>query len=470
MRISRSWLLAAAVLSGACASAQRSGLQAEVFEGRFATVLDLADREPKRVTDVDRVGIPEGVPHDFFGLILHGALRVEKAGMHTFHLASDDGSRLYVGKKLVINNDYAHSRQEMSVSVELGLGWQPILVAFFEGVGDARLDLQWAGPGFARQPIAPESLRQREKVVEWPRGRRAVSWLFQGKSGEPLAAIFASQRAFSPGELRFRAVSADRPGEPVPGTIACLSEADQRQDAPLAACTFPISVGTKAFRLDFPKLPGEFLRVDALGPDVLTPDDLRSNALLQIVVDARDAPELLPVGRQMVTTLGKNYGSMAKLLAGPKFNPPRVVRLTFRPGIKVPAFATGYGITLSREWFTKHPRDVGVVVHEVAHLLQRYPTGKPSWLIEGIADYVRHQAHLNDGWRVPTKPRPNWKYTQGYGVTTGFLLYVERHHAKTIVPTMNQALRAKAYRPELWKELTGKTVDELWQEYLKTAK
>jgi hypothetical protein len=458
------------ILLGTSLTAQEKGLQAEIYHGRFLSVLDLTDYEPVRTVDVARIQIPDGVPKDFFGLLIYGALKVDVAGEYHFHLSSDDGSRLYIEQTLVANNDYAHSRREATGKITLRAGWHPILVGYFEGVVDASLDLQWSGPGFARQEIPADRFIHHRKRIPWPQGSRAFSWLLKGEPGKPLQAVFAAKRTFSAGELRFKAVWADQPGKEVKGTIACLSEDGEETRAPLDSYTFPLAAGTKAFRLDFPEMPGEYLRIDLLGPDTLRLGDLRGSAPVMIVVDARDAPELLPVGRQMVTALGKSYGTMSKILDGPKFQPPRLVQLTFRPGIKNPAFADGRGITLSREWFAKHPRDVGVVVHEVAHLLQRYPVGKPTWLIEGIADYVRHQAHLNDGWRVPLRPRPEWSYAQGYGITAGFLLYIERHHTKTIVPVMNQALRANTYRPALWQEQTGKTLDELWQAYQDTAK
>jgi hypothetical protein len=467
----RSSLAALLLLLAACGTrAQEAGLQAGIYRGSYASVLDLADDEPERTVVLDRFRIPAGVPEDHFGLLIHGALKVDEAGTYQFHLTSDDGSRLYIGRDLIVDNDYGHSQKTVSGEVKLDSGWHPILVAYFEGVVDQHLSLEWSGPGLERQEISPECLVQHPRVVEFPTGSRAVSWLLKGRKGEPLSVAFAARRAFAANELQFRAVRADRPDEDVPGTIARLSEAGTRIQSPLADCSFPVNAGTDAFRLDFPQMPADYLRIDLLGPSALRLGDLRCNDSTMVVVDARDAPELLPVGRQMIATLGENYGGMLELLDGPGFQPPGTITLTFRAGIKNPAFASGGGITLSSDWFAKRPGDVGVVVHEVAHIMQRYPVGKPSWLIEGIADYVRHQANLNDGWRAPTKPRPEWSYTQGYGITTGFLLYVEKHHSKDVVMVMNRALRARTYNDGLWEKLTGMTVDKLWSEYQQTAK
>ena len=39
---------------------------------------------------------------------------------------------------------------------------------------------------------------------------------------------------------------------------------------------------------------------------------------------------------------------------------------------------------------------------------------------------------------------------------------------KDIVRKFNAEMRKGRYAPELWKKYTGKTIDELWAEYVKT--
>jgi len=55
-------------------------------------------------------------------------------------------------------------------------------------------------------------------------------------------------------------------------------------------------------------------------------------------------------------------------------------------------------------------------------------------------------------------------YTNAYRVTTRFLVWLEKNHTG-IVDSLDKTARAGEYTPQLWTKLTGKTVDDLWQDY-----
>ena len=183
-------------------------------------------------------------------------------------------------------------------------------------------------------------------------------------------------------------------------------------------------------------------------------------------VDTRDAVDLVDFHATLPGVLREHYPKIVDIVGVEGAALPDKIRFSFRPGIKVPAYA-GRGIVMSADWFRKRPGDLGCAIHELAHIVQRYPNfqGKPGWLVEGIADYVRHKVGLDDGWRIPQKYRESFRYTSGYGVTAAFLVFVETHHDRDLVATMNRALKAKSYTPELWQTCTGKPLDELWQDF-----
>src|SRR5437867_9499159 len=89
------------------------------------------------------------------------------------------------------------------------------------------------------------------------------------------------------------------------------------------------------------------------------------------------------------------------------------------------AYASGGEIHISAAWVRSHPNDFGMVVHELTHLVQRYPRNPgPGWLVEGIADYVR----LHDFEPLLPRPRIDFtkaKYTDSYKTTAGFLIWLE---------------------------------------------
>ncbi len=95
----------------------------------------------------------EGGPTDNFAAKYTGAFEVETAGTYTFFLTSDDGSRLVIDGQQVIDNDFRHADVLQTVSLTLAAGEHAIDVFYFESGGEATLDLDWSGPGFARQTM-----------------------------------------------------------------------------------------------------------------------------------------------------------------------------------------------------------------------------------------------------------------------------------------------------------------------------
>jgi hypothetical protein len=182
-------------------------------------------------------------------------------------------------------------------------------------------------------------------------------------------------------------------------------------------------------------------------------------------VDTNDAPDLKEWGNKAGTLCFEWMPKIAALLPSEGFKAPREVTLYFDPAMKGVAHAANGKITISAAFVREHPDDWGMVVHELTHVVQAYPPGGPGWLVEGIADYIRIVKF------EPQAPRPKLtrlaSYKDAYKTTAMFLEWIEKQHTPDLVVKMNAALRAGAYRDELWKELTGKTLDKLWADYVK---
>jgi hypothetical protein len=131
------------------------------------------------------------------------------------------------------------------------------------------------------------------------------------------------------------------------------------------------------------------------------------------------------------------------------------------------AATSGTRITGSVRFFTEHPDDVGAMVHEVTHVVQRYQSGdRPGWLVEGIADYVRF-FKFEPGNLGRINPRIA-RYDGSYRVSAAFLAYLVEKYDADIVRKLNAKLRAGVYTPDIWRELTDKTVEELGDEWRAT--
>ena len=84
---------------------------------------------------------------DFFYIRWNGTITVPKDGNYTFTLESDDGSRLFIDGKQIIDHNGLHSMEEKSGDVELKAGDHVIKVEFFENDVDAGCKLSWRPPG-----------------------------------------------------------------------------------------------------------------------------------------------------------------------------------------------------------------------------------------------------------------------------------------------------------------------------------
>jgi hypothetical protein len=125
-------------------------------------------------------------------------------------------------------------------------------------------------------------------------------------------------------------------------------------------------------------------------------------------------------------------------------------------------------ITFSPAWLKQNPGDIDVVTHEAMHVVQDYPgDAGPGWITEGIADYVRHTLGVDNAggnWSLPAYASDQ-HYENAYRVTARFFVWLEKKKHPGIVKKLDTAMRSKTYTEAIWKKLTGKTVDELWQEY-----
>lgn len=85
---------------------------------------------------------------DRVGAVFEGYVWALLDGIYTFSTNSDDGSKLFIGDELVVNNDGLHGMVTKSGTIPLASGWHKVRVEFFENGGGAGLITTMSGPGF----------------------------------------------------------------------------------------------------------------------------------------------------------------------------------------------------------------------------------------------------------------------------------------------------------------------------------
>lgn len=101
------------------------------------------------------------VGKDDFALRWLGYIYADKSGTYTFYEKSDDGVRLWVNNRQIID-EWKRERSGIdtnsgSITLEAGK-WYPIQMDYFELGGDAEVELKWQPPGESRQDIPDEKL------------------------------------------------------------------------------------------------------------------------------------------------------------------------------------------------------------------------------------------------------------------------------------------------------------------------
>ena len=183
------------------------------------------------------------------------------------------------------------------------------------------------------------------------------------------------------------------------------------------------------------------------------------------LVFTNDDPKFDPAEREkLAKAFFVVYPEMMK-----EFNPKASKKVKFAIETKFRGVAATSGNTIhaNPRWFQQNPEDIDVITHEGMHVVQAYKQWDPAWLREGIADYARAKFGVNNGpanWTMPDY-NPKQNYTDAYRVTARFLVWLEKHAKPGIVVALDQSMREGKYSAETWKQLTGKSVDELWADY-----
>ena len=133
------------------------GLGYVYVEGSFSKMPDFSKLTPTKTGVQEVIAIPAGAENKF-AVEFTGYVKIPMFGLYDFYTTSDDGSKLYIGDELVVDNDGLHSSTEKSGQVLLKPGLHPIRVGYFEAGGAKVLKVQYQGPGVKKSNIPAKML------------------------------------------------------------------------------------------------------------------------------------------------------------------------------------------------------------------------------------------------------------------------------------------------------------------------
>ena len=127
----------------------KPGLNCSYYESekKWEKLPDFSKQKSIKTGIVNKIDLAPAKREQNLALVFEGFINVEKEGVHQFAAKSDDGSKLYIGETLVVNNDFTHGFEEKSGQVALKAGVYSIRIEFFQGTGGLGLRVTHKAPG-----------------------------------------------------------------------------------------------------------------------------------------------------------------------------------------------------------------------------------------------------------------------------------------------------------------------------------
>jgi hypothetical protein len=207
---------------------------------------------------------------------------------------------------------------------------------------------------------------------------------------------------------------------------------------------------------------------DAPAPVATTPAAEAPTPKIEIELDYADAQDLQEWAEKAKAICEEWYPKICAELASEGFTPPTSTRITFDPAMRGVAHTSRGRIRASAAYVRDHKDDYGMMVHELVHVVQSYPTRPkraPSWIVEGIADYIRFHKYEPGADKSRINPEKA-SYRDSYRTTARFFAWAVENHDKEIIQKLNAALRKGECDEEKAKELFGGDIDTLWARFL----
>jgi len=122
-----------------------NGLNYMYYEGDFSRLPDFSTLQfLKKGTAVTLDPSKLKSREDHFGLEFTGSINIPATGTYTFSLISDDGSKLFIDDKTVVDNDGNHGEKEETGTIELTEGKHEIRIDYFDNINNETLRLRYS--------------------------------------------------------------------------------------------------------------------------------------------------------------------------------------------------------------------------------------------------------------------------------------------------------------------------------------
>jgi alpha-L-fucosidase len=133
------------------------GLRCAYVEGDWDRLPDFSTIAPRAEGVLPGLTLDLRKEREHYGLLFSGYINAPAEGIYSFFLTSDDGSRMILNGKVLIENDGLHGMEQRRGVVALAKGLHPVRIEYFNKTGGEGLSVAWKGPGIALEVVPPSA-------------------------------------------------------------------------------------------------------------------------------------------------------------------------------------------------------------------------------------------------------------------------------------------------------------------------
>ena len=138
----------------------KSGWSCQEFKGDWDTMPDFNILSARTSFVASKLDVPKikEIAEEYVGRVYTGYINAPNDDVYDFGLTSDDGSRLWIDGKLVVDNDGLHSAAKKNGVAPLAKGKHAVRVEWFNKTGDAALSVDWGKAGEKSKALSARSM------------------------------------------------------------------------------------------------------------------------------------------------------------------------------------------------------------------------------------------------------------------------------------------------------------------------
>ncbi len=142
------------------------GLGYAYYEGNWRIIPDVNLLTPVKEGITENIDLNLRNRNTDYGFVFEGFIEVPTDGIYRFYASSSDGSKVFIGDELVVDNDGLHFIQERSGTIGLKRGKHAIKIPFFfTDFSEAGLEISIEGPGISKRLLPGAWLCQNKEIV-----------------------------------------------------------------------------------------------------------------------------------------------------------------------------------------------------------------------------------------------------------------------------------------------------------------